>query len=395
MKNFENYDILRVFHKEAFEKNLIKTLEKFKTKLSVVVKSDAYGIGIENVLPIFEQYKITDFFCQDIIEAIDVKKHLSNKNANIYTFAGVQSGQEETFVKNNIIPVCVSLKQIQNFNEFAKTLKTKPKIGIHFDTGMNRTGLSMEEVDLLSDDFEGITSNLDVVIYISHLHSSYEKDSDKNKKQLCNFIKMTSKLPDRPKSLSATGGSFVLSSEYHFDLLRVGYGLYGILKGMNPVISVYAKILQIREVKKNQTIGYFAGYKAKKDIKVAILNMGYKDGYSRSLSHTNKWKDLIRKFFKSGAGFATSYVTIENYKCPVVGIISMNNTIVDVSNVPVDILNRHNFVEVIGNNSNIMDFREANGFVPCDLLTSLLKVNPNALDLTEQEFHEIKKGCNI
>ncbi|MBR1544937.1 MAG: hypothetical protein IJ638_03275, partial [Alphaproteobacteria bacterium] len=126
-------------------------------------------------------------------------------------------------------------------------------------------------------------------------------------------------------------------------------------------------------------------------MKIAILNIGYKDGYSRSLSHTNKWKDWLRSKLKSGANFATSYMTIAGkYKCPVVGIISMNNTIIDVSNIPENVLKKTSWVEVIGKNANLMDFREANGFIPCDLLTSLMQPNPNAIDMNMAEFKKLK-----
>ncbi len=393
MKDFENFDIIRVFNKQALENNLIKTLHKFKNKTGIVIKSNAYGIGIKNVLPIFEKYKISNFFCQDIIEALDIKNNLKNKNANIYTFAGVQENQEKTFIDNKIIPICVNLQQIENFNNFAKKINKKPKIAIHFDTGMNRTGLNEIETDILAQNFKKMTSNLEIVLYVSHLHSSYEMKNISNKNQLNTFKNIIKKLPKCPCSLSATGGSFRLTSDFHFDIVRVGYGIYGMLREMEAVISVYAKILQIREVKKNSTIGYFAGYKANKDMKIAILNIGYKDGYLRSLSHTNKWKDKIRSIFKSGANFAKSYMVIDKYKCPVIGIISMNNTIIDISNVPEEIISKTTFVEVIGKNANIMDFREANGFIPCDLLTSLLSKNPNAIDLSEKEF--IKEMKNL
>ena len=384
MQNFENYDVIRVFDAQALEKNVKKTIKNIKTPLGVVVKSNSYGIGIERTLPIFEKNKISDFFTQDIIEALKIKRLLENKNANIFVFAGVQDNQAKTFIKNKIIPLCVSLSQIKYFNEMAKGEKQKAKIGIHFDTGMNRTGLSMDEVIELSKTFEKFTSNLEVVLYLSHLHSSYTKTDKANTIQLARFKKMTSLLPKCKCSLSATGGSFRLSSDYHFDLLRVGYGIYGVLREMEPVISVYAKILQTRDVAKGESIGYFGGYVTKKDMKIAILNIGYKDGYSRSLSHTNKWKDRLRSFLKSGANFAKSYMVIDGkYKCPVVGIISMNNTMIDVSNVPENILKKTKWVEVIGKHANLMDFREANGFIPCDLLTSLLQSNPNAIDLTE------------
>lgn len=391
MQNFENYDVIRVFDEKALDKNIKNTRKMVKTPLGVVVKANSYGIGLERTLPIFEKNKISDFFTQDIIEALKIKRLLENKNANIYVFAGVQSGQAETFIKNGIIPLCVSLEQIKYFNKVANGLRIKPKIGIHFDTGMNRTGLSMAEVNELSQNFDEITKNLDTVLYLSHLHSSYTKTDVANKVQLNRFKEIISKLPKRKCSLSATGGSFRLSNDYHFDLLRVGYGIYGILKEMESVVSVYAKILQIRDVVKGEKIGYFGGYKATKNIKVAIINIGYKDGYSRSLSHTNKWKDLLRSKLKSGANFATSYMVIDGkYRCPVVGIISMNNTIIDVSNVPEKVLKKAKWVEVIGKNANLMQFREANGFIPCDLLTSLLCQNPNAIDMSMAEFKNLK-----
>ncbi|MBR4317067.1 MAG: hypothetical protein IKP65_08960, partial [Alphaproteobacteria bacterium] len=137
--------------------------------------------------------------------------------------------------------------------------------------------------------------------------------------------------------------------------------------------------------------GYFGGYKAEKNMKIAILNIGYKDGYSRSLSHTNKWKDKLRAKLKSGANFATSYAVIDGkYKCYVVGIISMNNIMIDVSNVPEKVLAKVKFAEIVGKNANLMDFREANGFIPCDLLTSLLLPNPNAVDMNMDEFKKLK-----
>ena len=391
MKNFENYDIIRVFDEKSFDENVKKAKSIFKDRLGVVIKANSYGIGIEKTLPIFEKNKISDFFCQDIIEALRAKSLLKNKNANIYTFAGVQKGQEETFAENGIIPVCVNFEQIKNYNEVLKKLNKKAKIGIHFDTGMHRTGLTTGETMFFSENYKNFTTNLEIVLYMSHLHSSYNKKDKNNEKQLSNFLAITSCLPKAKLSLSATGGSFRLPEKYHFDLVRVGYGLYGMIREMKPVLSVYTKILQIRNVCKGDSIGYFAGYKALKDMKIAILNIGYKDGYSRSLSHTNKWKDKLRAKFKSGANFATSYMVIDGkYKCPIVGIISMNNTIIDVSNVPEKILEKTQWVEVIGKNANIMDFREANGFIPCELLTSLMCENPNAIDLKEEEFKKLK-----
>ena len=79
------------------------------------------------------------------------------------------------------------MEQIENFNNFAKGLKQKPQIGIHFDTGMNRTGLSKMDCEILSENFQSMTSNLDVILYVSHLHSSYNSKDISNKIQIDNF----------------------------------------------------------------------------------------------------------------------------------------------------------------------------------------------------------------
>ncbi len=381
--NMDNkYNIKRVFHTSSFENNLQKIIQKFGDKTGIVVKSNAYGIGVDRVIPILQKYNIKHLFCQDIIEAIEIRNLLPDTTFNIYTFTGVINGQENDFLKYNIIPICVSIEQIENYNNFAKSKNEKLKAAIHFDTGMNRTGLSFSDTRTLAQNFKTITKNLDIVLYLSHIFDSTSLNKN-SINQLETFNKMTSLLPDAKKSLSATGGSFNLSSKYHFDIVRIGYGLYGMRNDMEKVISVYAKILQIRCVNKGEKIGYYGSFTATKPMKIAVINIGYKDGYTRGLSHTNKWQDKIRKLFKSGANFATSYMTIDKYKCKVVGIISMNNTMIDVSHVPTEILNKTEWVEVIGKTANIMDFRTANGFIPAELLTSLLQKNSNAIDITE------------
>ncbi len=382
---FDNYDLIRVFDNIAFDKNVKKAKEEFGDKLGVVVKADAYGIGLKKVLPILKENGITEYFCQDILEALKTRKIIRDE-VNIYTFSGVQNNQAETFINNKLIPICISLNQIKYYNQTAKKQNCKAKFAIHFDTGMNRTGLSKNDVKELSDKWNEYTSNLEIVLYISHLHSSYNKNDKNNKKQLEILKSYLKLLPKAKVSLSATGGAFNLPSEYHFDIIRMGYGLYGMKKSMESVYSVYAKILQIRKVKMGETIGYFGGYRALHNMKVAVINIGYKDGYSRSLSKTNKFFDRIRAKLHSGAGFTKSYMCLGKYKCPVIGIISMNNTIIDITHIPDDYLQYRYFVEVVGKNANIMDFRSSNGFIPCELICDLTRNNMNAIDLDVDEF---------
>lgn len=385
MDNFENYDIIRVFDEKKFEKNVKKAIEKFGEKLGAVVKADAYGMGLKKTLPILKANGIKEYFCQDVIEALKTRK-IVKEECNIYTLAGVQKDQGETFLNNKLIPICVSVNQIKYYNQIAKKQGCKAKFGIHFDTGMNRTGLGEAEVKELKNKWNEYTSNLEIVLYISHLHSSYDKGNKSNEKQLLKLKEYLNKLPKARISLSSTGGAYNLDDRYHFDIIRMGYGLYGMLKGMESVFSLYAKILQIKKVNKGETIGYFGAYKATKEMKIAIINIGYKDGYSRSLSKSNKFFDRIRAKLHSGAGFAKSYMYLGKYKCPVIGLISMNNTIIDISDIPDEYLKYRYFVEVVGEKANIMNFKEANGFVPCELICELTRNNVNAIDLDSDEF---------
>ena len=184
MKNFANYDVIRVFNAPNFEKNVKKVIEKFGDKSGVVIKANSYGMGIQNTLPILKKNNIKHYFCQDVIEALEARKILGENNSiKIYTFAGVQKGQEMDFMNNNIIPICVSWEQIKIYGKFARTLSTRLKIGIHFDTGMNRTGLTFDDVEYLSQNWNSISKYLDIVLFVSHLHSSYSVNSIENKKQ--------------------------------------------------------------------------------------------------------------------------------------------------------------------------------------------------------------------
>ena len=390
MINISRYNIIRVFDPDAFEKNLNITLQQTKNKLGIVIKSDAYGIGLKNILPICKKYNITNYFCQNIQEGIEARKFLKDSKYNIFIFEGALSNQYNDLIKYNLIPICVSLVQLNDFNSYSKELKRKPLCGIHFDTGMNRTGLSKNEVKILRNNFESYTKYLNVILYISHLHSSYDKNKKTNLQQLIEFESITKTLPYAIKSLSATGGAFYLNEKYHFDLLRVGYGLLGMIRKTKPVQSIYARILQSKTIEKNKTIGYFGSFKTKSKIKIAVINIGYNDGYDRGLSHTNTFFDKIRNIFRSGANFTKSYMTINGiYKCPVIGIISMNNTIIDVSKVPDNVLGKTNFAEVIGNHANLLDFRSANGFIPADMLVSLMRSNYNAIDISKKDFETL------
>ncbi|MDR1476590.1 MAG: alanine racemase [Rickettsiales bacterium] len=389
MKDLDRYDVIRVFDSASLARNVERARRAAgASSLAVTVKSDAYGFGLARAVPVLEKAGIRDYFVQDVVEAVKARKFL--RSGNVYAYAGVQDGQAGEFVKHDIIPVCISLEQLRRFNSFARGLKKKPRAAIHFDTGMNRTGLSRMDAEVLVGAWEDFSGCLDIVLYLSHLHGPFEDDRI-SRGQLAAFRDVLAQLPRRPASIAATSGLFRLGREYRLDMVRPGGGIfYDAAAGMAPPVSVFAKILQVREVAKGATIGYSDEYRVRRASRAAVLNIGYKDGYGRDLSRTNGLFNWIRARMHTGGGFTRAYAAIGGFKCPVAGIVSMNNIIVDATGVPERVLASHRWAQVLGPDVPLSKFRNAMGYVPIELQVGLARPNPNALDLTAAEFEKIR-----
>jgi alanine racemase len=390
MENLGMYDMVRVFDGEALERNLLKVRAATSARVGAVVKSDAYGFGLERALPVLRRNGVGDYFAQDLGEALRVRGLLPDQASAVYVLAGVQDGQEGAFMEHGLVPVCVGLGQLEKFNRAAKNSKKKPRAAIHFDTGMNRTGLSLGEAEELSSRWKDFAGNLDIVLYVSHMPGPFDARSLRdNERQLGRFERVLGMLPRRPASLASSRGILYLDSRFHFDLARVGYALFGGAKGFEPAVRVYAKVLQVRRVAKGWPMGYSRSYRAPRDMDVAVVNIGYRDGYSRGLSHANGWRDRIRALLHGGAGFARSYMCASGRRCPVVGAVSMNNAGIDSTGAPG--LKAGDWVQVLGGGARLFDFRSANGYIPVELMVGLTRGNPNALDLSGTGAVEFEK----
>ena len=165
-------------------------------------------------------------------------------------------------------------------------------------------------------------SEKDFCLVLSHLSCADEQSHFMNYRQLENFIELKDKyFPNTMSSLSASDGVF-LSTEFHFDMVRLGAAMYGINTApyreneMQNIIELKAPVLQVANTNKGDFIGYSATYKCPKAMKIAIVSIGYGDGVPRSLS--NKGKVL---FYEHGT----------QHLCPILGRVSMDNIICDVS----------------------------------------------------------------
>jgi alanine racemase len=213
------------------------------------------------------------------------------------------------------------------------------------DTGMNRLGVSTDEVR------SGLLDGLAIDTLMSHLASA-DEDSDLNRRQRDALAGLAGVTGARRLSLANSAG-IALGAEYAFDLTRPGLALYGgvpraeLAHVVRQVVFPEAEILQRRRVRAGETVGYNATWAAPADTEVAILNIGYADGYFRGFS---------------GAGHATA----DGRRLPVIGRVSMDLVAIDVSATPA--LGEGDWVTV---DLTLPDAAAASGMSQYELLTAL------------------------
>jgi len=299
---------------EVNTKNLIynyKALSKISNNslCAATVKADAYGIGAIKTIEILEKNKCKHFFVATLEEALLIRK--KKKKTILYVLNGMESNNLLIFKKNNLIPILNSIKEIKLLIKNNNS-KNPIKYGLHIDTGLNRLGISTKELALF--DF----TKLKITILISHLSSADEITNNYSKIQNKLFKDSFKYFKDiQYRSLSNSMG-IILGKDYHHDLVRPGISLYGghfntrMKSIIKPVICLKGKVLQIKEVNKNEFIGYNQTFKTRKKIKIAIIGIGYADGISRVLSNRGE-----------------VYYKDETYK--IIGRVSMDTITIDIT----------------------------------------------------------------
>ena len=323
------------------------------SKVASVVKANAYGLGIEKVAPRLAEVGCKSFFVANLDEAVQLRGVLPE--SEIFVFHGVCLGQEKVFCEYNLIPCIASSEQFKIWSLYANKLGKKLPAILHIDTGMNRLGISFSCLERFVSDND--ISCLDVRYVMSHLACADDEKSKKNIEQL-NKIRIVAKiLPNIPISFVNSSGVF-LGENYHFDLARPGVALYGgspnpaIKNPMRNVISLTSKIIQIRELVKDEDVGYGATANLKKGSKIATLPVGYADGYVRSLGNKG-------------------FCYFGDEKLPVVGRVSMDLITVDVTSILDNEIKVGDEIEIIGNNATIDDIATCAGTIGYEVLTSL------------------------
>ncbi|MBW8319955.1 MAG: alanine racemase [Rhizobium sp.] len=335
-----------------------------KARTAAVVKADAYGLGIEDVGQTLYHAGARDFFVAVPAEGATLRAYAPE--ARIFVLSGIWPGMEATFFEHDLVPVIASQEQLVFWMSVVAEHGDHP-CALHVDTGFNRLGLPLEDALALADDVSRPAS-FSPVLVLSHLACGDDPSSPMNLRQLESFRRVSAAFEGIDSSLSASAGIF-LGSDYRFDLTRPGIALYGgeavngMENPMRPAVTAEARILQIREARAGETVSYGGTATLSRDSRLAIVSAGYADGYLRALSGSGV---PLRE-----TGIHGAFGFIAGHKVPVVGRITMDLTIFDVTDVPAGAISAGDYIELFGANMPLDYVARAAGTIGYELLTGL------------------------
>jgi alanine racemase len=221
--------------------------------------------------------------------------------------------------------------------------------------------MSAREVAELARD-AGLKHRLDIALVMSHLACADEAGHPMNREQLSAFNRLRASLPAARASLAASDG-LMLGAEFHFDLVRPGYALYGgqaaphRITPVGSVVRVSARILQVQDVAPGGRIGYSATYRAATPRRIATIAAGYADGVFRHASATN--------------GAPGGAVAVRGRLAPIVGRVSMDLITVDVTDIGEPAPVPGDWVDLVGPGLSIEAVGAAAGTIGYEVLTRL------------------------
>lgn len=325
---------------------IFQKLAGSKTAVMAVVKANAYGHGIAEVVKILTTCYIPHatklwFGVDSIDEALAIRGLGANNPILILGY--IPSERLKETIENNIsFPVhskkLLAMITKKQWTRLAESRQAKkPRMHIKIETGTNRLGMRFEELARVApllkkhaDWIEGVYTHF---ADTENPQSSFWKEQCARFEEAIVFLK---KMGVQPIRHAASSAGALLYSEARYDMIRVGIGLYGlwpssdvkhrvfnnmrpnarplVSRTLKPVLTWKTRIAQIKKIKKGETIGYDRTFKASRDMTIAILPVGYWDGYDR-------------RFSNNGG------VLVSGRRAPIAGRICMNMIMVDITDI--------------------------------------------------------------
>ena len=337
--------------------NQFKNSLNAETSMLAMVKAQSYGAGLTTMAQFLEKQGIHYFGVAYSDEGKELRK--SGIKTPILVMNAEEEGME-TCVEYDLEPAIYDFNQL---DELLKVLITQEKttfpIHIKLDTGMKRLGFYPDQVQQLIEVLAAQPEVLVKSVY-SHLAEAEDQESTFTAKQIAQFEEICKQFESY---LSYPFLRHILNSEgiahypnAQFDMVRIGIGLFGLSSNrlmeqrLKPVIDWTSSISQVKMIHPGESVGYGRTFIAQKEMRIAIIPIGYADGFKRSLSN--------------GVGA----VFIDNQRCPVVGRVCMDMIMVDLGELKI---HSNTKVEIIGSNQSLTQFAKDCHTIPYEILTSI------------------------
>ena len=339
---------------EANWRTLVREL--LTVECAAVVKANAYGLGLEPVTATLAKAGCKTFFVADIAEARAVRSRVAE--AAIYVLNGFAVEWGDALIEINARPVINSTTELAEWDAFVSAHSWRGGAALHIDTGMHRLGISPDEAAALAPRAQ--TENHGIALVMSHLACADTPDHPLNAAQIKLFRELRMLYSGIPASLANSSGIF-LGDTAHYDLARPGAALYGVNptpgkpNPMQSVVELTGRILQIRNVERDATVGYGATWTAKRPTRIAVVALGYADGLVRAGGGSDERP--------GGAAI------IAGHRCPIVGRISMDLLCADITDIPAGTVHRGDHATLIGGDIGVDEVAAAAGTIGYEILT--------------------------
>ena len=376
-------------NKSNLEKNL-KIARSINKNLICVIKDNAYGLGIENILPILLENKCDYFAVAYIEEAVKIQKLLENlklENQNgkikVMSLNYVKPENVGDAIRNNIELTVFNFSQLLDYlkilDEFFENMTLK--IHIKVNSGMNRLGFDENEILELVKIVKKYNLNnklknrLEIISIFSHISDAENQaETEKQFEKYEKILKIFSQNNVRYKysHLQASPLLFKYGKKYNYDFARIGMALYGMEPlstdvGLLDVITVKSKIINIRNVKKSDKVSYGSKGIVKHDSKIGIAAIGYAHGLQKQIENSGE-----------------AYVLVNGQKAKIIGEICMDMIFVDLTNI--ENVKMNDEVVIIGSQENA-----ENGIVEKITLRQMARWAKTIQDDVLTKFGGIKK----
>jgi len=296
-------------------------------KIMTVVKADAYGHGLKQIAALLMQSGTDIFGVANLAEAQAIRS--VGKGWPILMLGAVLPDEVETAAQDEVMPAISTLDEARRFSVVAQRLRRPVRIHLKVDTGMGRLGAPPEQARALADEASRLPG-IEVCGLYTH-YSSVEDDREFSRAQrkrfgqlLQSFLKAGMKLEFVHANNS---GALLLERQSTYNTVRPGLLVYGIAppgqrpvasslnRHLRPALSWKCRVSLVKEIPKGTPLSYGRAFIAKRSMHVATLTAGYGDGYLRS-------------------GSNRAQVLVHGARCPVLGRITMDQMMVDVSALP-------------------------------------------------------------